>query len=274
MRHFFTHICLFISLFGLYPNALHTAEPNFTIIIPSYNNERWCIGNLESVASQTYPHFSVIYINDCSSDKTGELVDDFVKTRNLQNKFTVIHNKERKGAPLPNIHAVISTLAPDTIVVIVDGDDRLAHPHVLDRVAKEYRNPNVWMTYGNYTTHPIVHPSCCKKIPSKIAKKGAFRSFQWASSHLRTHYAKLFQLIKKEDLFWNGAFYPMAGDVASMFPMLEMSAKGHFRFIEDVLYIYNIANPINESRLNLKLQYDLDLHIRKQRPYAALNRLF
>src|ERR1700730_12157659 len=50
----------------------------FVIVIPSYNNEKWCIGNLESVMTQTYPHFTVCYINDCSSDKTGELVDQYV----------------------------------------------------------------------------------------------------------------------------------------------------------------------------------------------------
>ncbi|HXF29789.1 MAG TPA: glycosyltransferase family A protein, partial [Chlamydiales bacterium] len=241
--------------------------------IPSYNNERWCIQNLESIVRQSYPHYSVIYINDCSTDKTGQMVDDFIKTRNLQKKFTVIHNKKRKGA-LCNLYTIISSLPPKTIVVTVDGDDELYGTQVLDRIANEYKNSAVWMTYGNYVTSPPSGPSCCGEIPKEVAENRTFRSFQWVASHLRTFYAKLFQKIKKKDLLIKGEFYPATWDQAFMLPMLEMSSKGHFRFIQDPLYIYNIQNPINDSRVRLELQLALDKHIRAKRPYPALHTLF
>ena len=47
---------------------------NFVIVIPSYNNAQWYKRNLDSVFAQTYKNFSVIYLDDCSPDGTGQLV--------------------------------------------------------------------------------------------------------------------------------------------------------------------------------------------------------
>ena len=265
-------LCL-ATLFCLSAALLLAKDPKLAVVIPSYNNERWVTKNLESIANQTYDNFHIYYINDCSKDKTGQLVDQFVASHNLTNKFTVIHNKERVGA-LANLYAIISRIAPDTVIATVDGDDWLKHKRVLERVAKEYRNPYVWMTYGNYITEPASWGSCCDKIPSKVAKKNTFRSYKWVSTHLRTFYAKLFQLIKKEDLMYNGDFYPMTWDLAFMFPCLEMSAKGHFLFIRDDLYVYNVTNPIRDYSTDAKFQHDLDKHIRAQKPYKPLKKLF
>ncbi len=66
----------------------------------------------------------------------------------------------------------------------------------------------------------------------------------------------------------------MTWDMAFMFPMLEMSAKKHFHFISDILYIYNVNNPINDHRVNSQLQNDLDKYIRAMPPYAPLDNLF
>lgn len=53
------------------------------------------------------------------------------------------------------------------------------------------------------------------------------------------------------------AFYRMAWDQAMMFPMLEMS--GHrAKFISDVPYIYNAANPINDCKVDRQLQRSLE----------------
>ena len=55
------------------------------IIIPSFNNRQWYERNLTSVVAQEYDKFRVIYIDDCSSDGTGELVNDFIADRNASN---------------------------------------------------------------------------------------------------------------------------------------------------------------------------------------------
>jgi len=243
------------------------------VVITSYNNEKWVHDNLTSVINQQYPYFSVIYINDCSNDKTGAMVDRFIATRHLESKVKVIHNTERKGA-LENIYNAVHSLPPHKVVVNIDGDDTLSKPTALTRVAKAYQSGRVWMTYGDFATNNPNWRTCCERIPDKVAEKRSFRSYKWVASHLRTFYAKLFQKIRKEDLMWKGKFFPMTWDMAFMFPMLEMSAKHHYKFIREVLYIYNVTNPLNDYRVNAELQRELDAYVRNMPRYHALNRLF
>ena len=83
-------VCYFFSYFSLCANAKNevlspksvkkTAEPiSFFIVIPSYNNALWYKQNLDSIAIQNYPNWHAYYINDHSTDKTGELVERYVK---------------------------------------------------------------------------------------------------------------------------------------------------------------------------------------------------
>jgi hypothetical protein len=126
------------------------------------------------------------------------------------------------------------------------------------------------MTYGQYESWPDTMTVYSRQIPHDITEANNFRGYEWCSSHLRSFYAWLFKKIKKEDLISPcGTFYSMAWDQAIMFPMLEMS--GHRAiFISDILYIYNAANPLNDSRVNRQLQRRYETVIRRQKKYDRL----
>jgi glycosyltransferase involved in cell wall biosynthesis len=246
----------------------------FVIVSPSYNNENYCQASLQSVACQTYPHWSLVYIDDRSKDNTRKLVESFIISRGLSHKCTLISNKKRVGA-LANLYKVINKLPKDVIVVNLDGDDRFAHPEVLRKLAQVYADSNVWMTYGNYQEEPAGITSVCAPFPQEVIDAASFRMYPfWISSHLKTYYAKLFQKIKKKDFRARGKFLQQASDLAFMFPMLEMASKGHIRFIPDVLYVYNRSNPLNDEKNYFKKVRRLDKKIRGKKRYKSLNSLF
>ena len=64
----------------------------------------------------------------------------------------------------------------------------------------------------------------------------------------------------------------MAGDLCLMFPMLEM-AEERSLFIEDILYVRNGANAINEHYVNRDLQEDLERIIRQKSVYPRLEEI-
>lgn len=246
----------------------------FVVLVPSYNNEQWYEKNLESIFNQTYPHFTVYYINDCSQDRTKELVEKFVSRRGLQNKITFINNSERKKS-LANIYNAVHKIRPDKVVAICDGDDWLSHRKVLENVARIYnRNKDIWMTYGTLKTVPDGIIDRCEPLPKDVVKNRTFRSYKWVTSHLRTFYASLFQKINKVDLQIQGEFYEMTYDQAIMYPMLEMASENHFHFVTEVLYRYNTINALNDSKVDVKLQKWLENHIRTLSPYQPLKSLF
>ena len=72
--------------------------------MPTYNNEnsQRYKHNLDSIIQQEYENYHVIIIEDASTDRTGELIDQYVEEHQLSSKIKVIHNQQQMKA-LPNI---------------------------------------------------------------------------------------------------------------------------------------------------------------------------
>lgn len=247
-------------------------EKPFVIVIPSYNNEKYCQQNILSVLGQEYQNFRVIYLDDASTDRTFERVEAIVKDSPLKGRVTLVHREKNVGS-VKNLYDAIHSCKDEEIVVRVDGDDFLAHPFVLKYLNKVYADRNVWMTYGNYLDYPSYeqNPKLCEEFPPSVIRSGSFRKYKWVSTHLQTFYAGLFKKIDVEHLKKEGAFLSMAGDVALLIPLLEM-AKSHVRHIKDVLYLYNRINPISDHKKNLQLQSACEGHVRSLKPYAPLEK--
>lgn len=50
-----------------------------SIVIPFYNAEKYITDCIISIQSQSYSDFEVIFVNDGSSDKSEEIVRDFME---------------------------------------------------------------------------------------------------------------------------------------------------------------------------------------------------
>ncbi len=248
-------------------------EKPFAIVVPSYNNSAYCKKNISSVLDQNYTNYRVIYIDDCSTDDTFAKVDALISESPLAPRFILQRNTSNQGA-LANLYRAVHCCRDDEIVLILDGDDFLAHENVLKTLNKVYADPEVWMTYGNYLDYPSFkqEPLICKELPQKVIASGAFRSAEWSASHLRTFYASLFKKIRLSDLLYEGKFFPMAADLASTYPLLEMAGT-HSRFIKDILYLYNRSNPLNDHKKNGSLQRACADCIKKLPHYSPLSGL-
>ncbi|MBY0110253.1 MAG: glycosyltransferase family 2 protein [Candidatus Babeliaceae bacterium] len=247
---------------------------DFVILIASYNNEKWAEGNIIS-AFQNYPedHYRIIYIDDCSTDKTLAIINQTIEKYHKQHLITIIPNQTRNGA-LRNHWTTINTMIKDNeIVVILDGDDQLANNGVLNFLNDIYTKNDVWFTYGQYRDIYSKNIGFNIAMPTEVVKKNEFRKWGRIPSHLRTFYAKLYKLIKIEDLMLDGDFFEMNADMATALPMIEM-ARDHFMFISKVLYFYNDKNPISDHRKNEPMQKSLDKYVRSLTAYKPLEKLF
>lgn len=249
-------------------------EKHIVIIVASYNNEKWYKWNLDSLFSQAYNNFHIFYVDDCSTDKTYQLVKNYIEEKGQAHRVTLIHNERRMGSQLPNFYSVIHTYCRNTdIVAICDGDDALSHPNVLSVINSAYGDANVWLTYGQFMEVPTQVMGFCKQYSAQVVAHNTFRECLEIPSHMRTFYAGLFKKIKIEDLMYGDDFLPMTGDMATMLPMIEM-ARDHFKFISEVLYLYNAHNPLSEHRINKALQYKIDVEIRSRKRYKKIQNPF
>jgi len=245
-------------------------ENHFTIFIPAYNAEQWAEVNLTSAFLQEYENYDILYIDDCSTDNTENVVRNIFfnedKEFNGLNK-NYIRNSFNKGKMF-NLYNYIKPLRDDTIVVIVDGDDWLLHYEVLQTL-DEFYNEDIWMTCGSYLTTPGNH-LVCPRIESGYWE-GNIREKSWEFSHLATFRKSLFDKIKKKHfLDHNGSFLSATSDQAIMWPMAEMSGPEHLQVIDSAMYCYNLGNPLSDHVANRTDQLDLEKYVRSIKPYERL----
>lgn len=246
-------------------NVIATQEKPMVVIVPSYNNAQWYKRNLDSICFQNYRNYRVIYIDDCSPDGTGALVADYIDEHALHDKVMLIRNGTNCGA-MANHYKAAWMCADDEIIVHVDGDDWLAHNNVLMRVNEEYKNPDVWLTYGQFERFPDGKKGYCRPMQPAVIQWNAYRECDWVTSHLRTFYAGLFKQIKLKDFMYEGGYFPVTCDMAMFFPLLELAGK-HARCIADVLYVYNEQTELNDYKKRLLLQLHCDKVIRSRPKY-------
>jgi glycosyltransferase involved in cell wall biosynthesis len=248
------------------------SELPFVIIIPSYNNAAWYKKNIDSVLTQDYHKFRVIYVDDCSNDGMSELVQSYLQEYDVEHRVMYIHNEQHCGA-MANFYKAIMTCDDREIICNVDGDDWLFDNQVLKKLNIVYQNENIWLTHGDF----IFDGECGGQkgtrsgyyaYSQRVIENSSYRLVAWNASALRTFRAWLFKNICYTDLLYENEFLPATHDMAIMFPMLEM-AGGRCAFIDDVLYVYNI-NQFNDNHVRAQLQRDLDVFIRRKRPYARL----
>jgi glycosyltransferase involved in cell wall biosynthesis len=73
------------------------ANPEISIVLPTYNGSRYIARSIESCLQQTFPNFELIIVNDCSTDNTQQIIQEFAKK---DSRITVIHNMLNKKLPL------------------------------------------------------------------------------------------------------------------------------------------------------------------------------
>ena len=234
------------------------------ILTTTYNCENFVEKSLLTIMTQRFKDFKCYITDDMSTDNT---VDIIKKTILGDERFILIENKQKMYQP-GNYDQVIRGLnIPDNeICVEIDGDDWLPNSNVLSFIDEVYKDENVWMTSGSFKYHDG-RPGFANP-PKKFVD---IRKQTFTLSHMRTWKSWLWKKIKEEDLKDNsGNYWSVSGDLSFMFPMLEMSGENHFKFIPDVLYIYNESNPLNDHKVNMgKVSSTVNI-IRNKVPYNGI----
>jgi glycosyltransferase involved in cell wall biosynthesis len=264
---FFTSFFLLIFSPILTKNNPYPEKP-ILVIITSYNNKNWYARNLQSVLSQNYANFRVFYTDDFSPDGTGDLVEEYLIDNDLDKKVYLTKNTIRRGS-LHNTYTMIQLCDDDTIIVNLDGDDWFPDNDILTRINNIYSSNEIWLTYGQFQTHPTGEKGWASPMPQQIVESNSFRLYTGLPTHLRTFYAWLFKEIKLEDLLYLGKFHTTVPDMAIMFPMIEMAGERH-QFISDIMYIYNEENPLSEHHINRQLQINTLENLKLKKPYNRL----
>lgn len=119
-----------------------------TIAVPVYGVESYVEKCAISLFEQTYPNLEYVFIDDCSPDKSIEIIEKVLdRYPNRQGQVRIIRQKKNKGCPAARNLAV--QLATGDFIFHVDADDYLEKDAISFMVSEQMAT-DADLVVGNY----------------------------------------------------------------------------------------------------------------------------
>lgn len=118
--------------------------PLVSIITPSFNSEKFIVETILSVQNQTYKNWEMIIVDDCSTDKTVSVIEEFVRKDNRIHFFQLEKNS---GAGIAREMAL--SKASGDYISFLDADD-LWKPLKLEKQLQFLKDNKIHFTFSFY----------------------------------------------------------------------------------------------------------------------------
>lgn len=194
----------------------------------------WC-----SLMAQSTADFGIILLDDNSDNGLPYFIDTLIKPH--LNKVTII-KKRNRSTRLENVYTAIHYYVsnPDSIIVMLDGDDALIGKNVLTTIVEKYDAYNADVAVGRFHQTYRIQPHY--RYPVDFANPRKTGGNVW--QHLKSFKKYLFDAIplhyfkyKEESVkLYNNKWLQSCDDFALMVPIVEMSQQPIY--LDDINYYY------------------------------------
>jgi glycosyltransferase involved in cell wall biosynthesis len=121
------------------------AQEIVSIVLPTFNGSRYIRQAIKSCLDQTYTNIELIIVNDCSTDDTATIIEEYA---GHDNRIKIIVNKENKKLP-SSLNIGFQQALGQYFTWI--SDDNYFAPHAIDTLIKELQNSNgADIVYSSY----------------------------------------------------------------------------------------------------------------------------
>jgi teichuronic acid biosynthesis glycosyltransferase TuaG len=121
-------------------------RPLVSVLMPTYNAAQFVGESIESILAQTYEPIELLVVDDCSSDETPEIVDEYA--RRYPERIRFRRSTERAGPCRRRNDAL--DLARGTLIAWLDHDDLWVPEKTAREVDVLLTHPEVGLVYSGY----------------------------------------------------------------------------------------------------------------------------
>jgi hypothetical protein len=257
----------------------------FVVLCCYYNSEDFIVNCAKSIASQDDDNLGVIFVDDCSTDKTSKLlwqeigglkeVDKNLFKGKYKDKDVYLWvRRKRSGSAALNQYKAIRYLIedPECMCGVVDGDDKLSRDDAISIVKKEVGDNFMFCSSHRWgADNPIA--GCKVKIAKSIryTEDRPFRHQRWGFQHFRGFKKKLSDKVKRSSFYFDEKEIITGGsDIPYIHAMMDMAGHERIKYIDEVLYDYNVFNPINDFKIQGATQRRALVHNFRLDPYDKI----
>lgn len=118
--------------------------PKVSVLMPAYNSEKYIVEAIESILNQTFTDFEFIIIDDCSTDKTWEIIQKYSK-----NDKRILAIKNEKNLGISGNRNKLKKLAKGDYIMWQDSDD-ISMPNRMEKQVEVLSNDSEIGIVGGY----------------------------------------------------------------------------------------------------------------------------
>jgi glycosyltransferase involved in cell wall biosynthesis len=165
---------------------MNEVQPLITVITVTYNSAKYVRDAIESVLAQTYVNIEYIIADDCSTDKTWDIINEYSDPR-----IIAVRNEENLGEYSNRNKAI--EMATGKYLIFIDGDDYI-YPHGINYYVSmiEVFPEAAFAVQENYTNN-IIYPILLNPydtIQNFYFGKNALLCSSFSSNFFRTDFLK------------------------------------------------------------------------------------
>lgn len=138
-------------------------SPLVSVVVPSYNHEKFLKERIDSILNQTFQDFELIILDDLSPDNSREIIETY---RAHPKVSKIVYNEKNSGSTFFQWNKAIFELAQGEFIWIAESDD-VAESNLLETLVPVLKNdPEIVLAYcqsarmdsdGNITGSWITH---------------------------------------------------------------------------------------------------------------------
>lgn len=129
----------------------------FTIVIPLFNKENFVAATIKSVLNQSFQEFEVLIVDDCSTDNSIEVAQNFIS-----DKIKIIKHNQNKGLSASRNTGILN--AKTEFIVFLDADDLLKPKYLKKLNDLIFEIPSAGLFATNYEQVYQNHIAVAPKI--------------------------------------------------------------------------------------------------------------
>ena len=205
---------------------MNNVQELVSVIMPSYNSCRYISASIDSILGQTYSNLELIITDDCSTDGTIEILQQYAKKDHRVRIFSL---SENKGAGMARNNCIRE--ARGRYLAFCDSDDRWM-PTKLEKQIAFMKAKDCCMVYASYIT--------CNEQGSK---KGVIIAPQQQS---------LFQTKCDDKIGFLTCIYDTTKTGGKLFMPLQRKRQDYayvLMILQKCQYAYGIQEPLAYYRL-------------------------
>ena len=122
-----------------------THGPLVSVIVPNYNHEPYLVERISSILNQTYTNIEVLLMDDCSTDKSQYVLQEYEVQ---DDRVRCLFNEENSGSPFAQWERG-AALAKGKYLWIAESDDSCDLDMLAAHVAALEKNANAVLAYSH-----------------------------------------------------------------------------------------------------------------------------